>query len=80
MSIINLTSKNQINLSNVFLYTYIAQARLSIDTSIIGGNGGRVGPGTGTVYDDNRSYIQHQYVENLKAGRKAHVLSKHFLV
>lgn len=70
--------KNQINLSNVFLYTYIAQARLSIDTSIIGGNGGRVGPGTGTVYNDNRSYTQHQYIENLKLDGK-HLFSKHFL-
>ena len=69
--------KNKINLSNVFLYTYIAQARLSIDTSIIGGNGGRVGPGTGTVFNDNRSYIQKQYVENLKLDGK-HILSKHF--
>jgi outer membrane receptor protein involved in Fe transport len=70
--------KNQVNLSNVFLYTYIAQARLSIDTSIIGGNGGRVGPGTGTVYNDNRSGTQHQYVENLKLDGK-HILSQHFL-
>ncbi len=69
--------KNKISLDNVFLYTYIAQARLSIDTSIIGGNGGRVGPGTGTVYNDNRSYIQNQYVENLKFSGK-HVIAKHF--
>jgi outer membrane receptor protein involved in Fe transport len=69
--------RNKISLDNVFLYTYIAQARLSIDTSIIGGNGGRVGPGTGTVYNDNRSYIQNQYVENLKFSGK-HVIAKHF--
>ena len=69
-------NRNQLNLSNVFLYTYIAQARISIDTAIIGGNGGRVGPGTGTVYDDSRSYIQHQYVENLKFDGK-HILSDH---
>jgi outer membrane receptor protein involved in Fe transport len=69
--------KNKISLDNVFLYTYIAQARLSIDTSIIGGNGGRVGPGTGTVYNDNRSYIQNQYVENLKFSGK-HIIAKHF--
>lgn len=70
--------KNKISLNNVFLYTHIAQARLSIDTSIIGGNGGRLGPGTGTVFNDNRSYIQNQYVENLKLDGK-HILSKHFL-
>lgn len=69
--------KNKISLDNVFLYTYIAQARLSIDTSIIGGNGGRVGPGTGTVYNDNRSDIQNQYVENLKLSGK-HIIAKHF--
>ena len=69
--------KNKISLDNVFLYTYLAQARLSIDTSIIGGNGGRVGPGTGTVYNDNRSYLENQYVENLKFSGK-HVIAKHF--
>lgn len=69
--------KNTIGLSNVFLYTYIAQTRLSIDTSIIGGNGGRIGPGTGTVFNDNRSNIQKQYVENLKLDGK-HILSDHF--
>ena len=68
---------NKISLDNVFLYTHIAQARLSIDTSIIGGNGGRVGPGTGTVYNDNRSTIQNQYVENLKLSGK-HVIAQHF--
>ncbi len=69
--------KNKISLDNVFLYTYIAQARLSIDTSIRGGNGGRVGPGTGTVFNDNRSDIQNQYVENLKLSGK-HIIASHF--
>jgi len=69
--------KNKISLDNVFLYTYIAQARLSIDTSIRGGNGGRVGPGTGTVFNDNRSDIQNQYVENLKLSGK-HIVASHF--
>ena len=69
--------KNKISLDNLFLYTYIAQTRLSVDTSIIGGNGGRVGPGTGTVFNDNRSYIQNQYVENLKLSGK-HIIAKHF--
>lgn len=70
--------KNKVSLDNVFLYTHIAQTRLSIDTSILGGNGGRVGPGTGTVFNDNRSSVQNQYVENLKLNGK-HVLSNHFL-
>lgn len=69
---------NKITLDNVFLYTRLAQSRLSIDTSILGGNGGRIGPGTGTVYNDNRSYIQNQYAENLKLSGK-HVIAKHFL-
>jgi len=70
--------RNKISLNNVFLYTYIAQGRLSIDTSIIGGNGGRLGPGTGTVFNDNRSYVQNQYVENLKLDGK-HIISNHFM-
>ncbi|QNK63195.1 TonB-dependent receptor [Pedobacter sp. PAMC26386] len=69
--------KNKIALDNVFLYTYLAQTRLSIDTSIIGNNGGRVGPGTGTVYNDSRSYIQNQYTENLKLSGK-HIIADHF--
>jgi outer membrane receptor protein involved in Fe transport len=69
---------NKISLDNVFLYTHIAQTRLSIDTSIIGGNGGRLGPGTGTVFNDNRSNIQNQFVENLKLNGK-HIIAKHFL-
>lgn len=70
--------RNKISLDNVFLYTHLAQSRLSIDTSILGGNGGRVGPGTGTVFNDNRSTLQNQFVENLKLAGK-HVLSRHFL-
>ena len=69
---------NKISIDNVFLYTHLAQSRLSIDTSILGGNGGRVGPGTGTVFNDNRSTLQNQFVENLKLAGK-HVLSRHFL-
>jgi outer membrane receptor protein involved in Fe transport len=69
---------NQIGVDNVFLYTRIAQTRLSIDTSILGGNGGRIGPGTGTVFNDNRSNIQNQYVENLKVSGK-HVIATHWL-
>ncbi len=73
-----LDDNNKISLDNVFLYTYIAQTRLSIDTSIVGGNGGRIGPGTGTVFNDNRSTTQSQFVENLKLNGK-HIIAKHFL-
>ncbi|MGY3053794.1 outer membrane receptor protein involved in Fe transport [Pedobacter sp. UYEF25] len=69
--------KNKLALDNIFLYTKLNQTRLSVDTSIVGGNGGRLGPGTGTVFDDNRSSVQNQYAENLKLSGE-HVLSQHF--
>jgi len=69
---------NQLLLSNVLLYSYLAQARLSVDTGIVGGNGGRNGPGTGTVTNDDRSLTQKELLENLKLEGK-HILSKHFL-
>jgi len=69
---------NKILLNNVFLYSYLAQARLSIDTSIVGGNGGRNGPGTGSIFNDNRSLTQKELLENLKLEGK-HILSPHFL-
>jgi outer membrane receptor protein involved in Fe transport len=58
------------------LYSYLAQARLGIDTGIVGGNGGRNGPGTGTVTEDDRTVIQKELLENLKLEGK-HILSKH---
>ena len=71
--------KNKICVDNVFLYTHIAQTRLSIDTSILGGNGGRVGPGTGSVFNDNRSTIQNQFAENLKVSGRHIILNHLFL-
>jgi len=73
----NINDKNKIIVNNVFIYSYLAQSRLSIDTSITGGNGGRIGAGTGSVFNDNRSFMQKQYVENLKVEGQ-HILSKHF--
>ncbi|WP_214070392.1 TonB-dependent receptor [Mucilaginibacter sp. dw_454] len=70
--------RNKILFNNVFLYSYLAQARLGIDTAIVGGNGGRNGPGTGTVTDDNRSLVQKELLENFKLEGK-HILSKHLL-
>ncbi len=70
--------RNQLLVTNVLLYSYLAQARLSIDTGIVGGNGGRNGPGTGTVTNDDRSLTQKELLENLKLEGK-HILSKHFL-
>ncbi len=73
-----INDRNKVTVNNVFLYSYFAQARLSIDTSIVGGNGGRIGPGTGSVVNDDRSLTQNEYLENLKVDGK-HILSKHFL-
>nr|WP_294900259.1 TonB-dependent receptor [uncultured Pedobacter sp.] len=70
-------NKNKVALDNVFLYTQLNQTRLSIDTSIIGGNGGRLGPGTGTVFNDDRSSVENQYAENLKLSGQ-HIINQHF--
>ena len=60
--------RNKVNVDNFYIYSYLAQARLSEDTTLVGT--GRVGPGTGQIFDNNESYTQHQYVENLKiSGR-----------
>lgn len=71
--------RNKITLTNILLYTSIAQARLIIDTSILGGNGGRSVPGTGPVSTDYTSLTSKQLLENIKLDGK-HILSKHFLV
>ena len=70
--------RNKITLTNILLYTGIAQARLTIDTSILGGNGGRTVPGTGPVSTDYTSVTSKQLLENVKLDGK-HILSKHFL-
>lgn len=70
---------NQLKINNILLYSYLAQVRLSIDTPIVGGNGGRNGPGTGSVVNDERSLTQRELLENLKVEGK-HILSKHLLL
>ncbi len=70
--------RNKITLTNILLYTGIAQARLIIDTAILGGNGGRTVPGTGPVTTDYTSLTSKQILENVKLDGK-HILSKHFL-
>ncbi len=74
-----INAKNKITVSNVFLYSYLAQARTSIDTAIKGGNGGRTVPGTGPVSTDYTSITNQEYLENLKL-EGTHILSDHFLV
>jgi len=71
--------KNKITVTNILLYSDLAQSRLIIDTAILGGNGGRTVPGTGPVYTDYTSLTSQQWLENVKLDGK-HILSEHFLV
>ncbi|MBS1603158.1 MAG: outer membrane beta-barrel protein [Bacteroidetes bacterium] len=63
--------RNKVNIDNFFVYSYLASARHSEDTTLVGT--GRVGPGTGEIFPTDESYTQRQYVENLKVSGK-HVL------
>ena len=74
----NLNEKNKFTLSNILLYSYLAQSRVSIDTAFTGGNGGRTVPGTGPVTTDYTSITSRQLIENAKLEGK-HVLSPHLL-
>jgi TonB-dependent receptor len=69
---------NKIVLTNVFLYSYLAQSRTIIDTALIGGNGGRTVAGTGPVSTDYTSLTNKQLIENVKLEGH-HILSPHFL-
>ena len=75
----DINTRNKITLTNILLYTYIAQARTIIDTAILGGNGGRTVPGTGPVSTDYTSVTSGQWLENVKLDGK-HILSNHFLL
>jgi TonB-dependent receptor len=74
----NFNDRNKIILTNVFLYSYLAQSREIIDTAIKGGNGGRTVPGTGPISNDYLSITEHQFLENAKLEGK-HILSNHLL-
>ncbi len=74
-----LNAKNKISLTNIVLYSSLAQSRLIIDTAILGGNGGRTVPGTGPVTTDYTSVTSRQFLEDLKLEGR-HILSKHFLI
>jgi outer membrane receptor protein involved in Fe transport len=56
--------KNRVNIDNFYIYSYLAQARISEDTTLVGT--GRVGPGTGQIFLNSQSFTQRQYVENIK--------------
>jgi TonB-dependent receptor len=67
--------RNKVNIDNVYIYSYEAQARLSYDTTLLGT--GRVGPGTGQVFPAQNSFTQFQHIENVKVSGK-HVLPAGF--
>ena len=71
--------RNKIVVTDVFLYSYLAQARTIVDTAIIGGNGGRTVPGTGPVSTDYTSLTNQQIIQNVKLEGH-HILSPHFLL
>ncbi|HXS38500.1 MAG TPA: TonB-dependent receptor [Flavipsychrobacter sp.] len=72
-----INDRNKIIVNNVLIYSQLAQARLSIDTSIMGGNGGRTVPGTGPISTDYLSLTNHELLENLKVEGR-HIISNHF--
>jgi outer membrane receptor protein involved in Fe transport len=67
--------RNKLNLDNFYIYSYLAQSKLSQDTTLVGT--GRVGPGTGQVFNNDQSFTQHEYIENLKLSGE-HLLSHDF--
>ncbi|MFI5138617.1 MAG: TonB-dependent receptor domain-containing protein, partial [Sphingobacteriales bacterium] len=81
----NIDARNKITVNNVYLYSYFAQAFLSVDTTLVGGDAGRTlyrgkpVQGTGSVHNDYRSVTNHQNLENLKLEGK-HILTDHFLL
>lgn len=70
--------RNKIAISSVLLYSYLQQARESVDTAIKGGNGGRTVPGSGPVSTTYTSLSNHSLLENVKLEGK-HILSSHLL-
>ncbi len=69
-------SNNKLNLDNVFIYSYFAQARTSVDTALVGNE--RTGPGTGYITPSYRSLTKKQYIEDLKLSGK-HLLSRRLM-
>jgi len=68
---------NRININNLYLYSYLAQTRIANDTTLLGT--GRVGPGTGQVFFNNRSLTQNEHIENLKISGQ-HLLLKNLIL
>src|SRR5579863_2650247 len=64
--------KNKVNIDDFYLYSYLAQSRFNVDTTLIGT--GRVGPGTGQVHLDAVSQTQRTYVDNLRVSGEHYLL------
>lgn len=69
-----INANNKLKLDNVFIYSYFAQARTSIDTSLVGNE--RTGPGTGYITPTYRSLTERTHIEDLKLSG-LHLLSPH---
>lgn len=61
-----INEKNKVDIDNFYLYSYMAQSRFNVDTTLVGT--GRTLPGTGQVFLNDVSQTQHQHVENLKVS------------
>ncbi len=72
-----INANNKLSLDNVFIYSYFAQARTSIDT-VLYADDQRTGPGTGYITNTIRSLTQRQQIENLKLGGR-HLLTNRLL-
>jgi TonB-dependent receptor len=68
------SDRNRLSIDNFYIYSYLAQSRLSEDTTLLGT--GRVGPGTGQVFPSDQSAVQRQHVENLKVAGQHVLVSK----
>ncbi len=66
--------RNKVNIDNFYIYSYLAQSRISVDTTLVGT--GRTLPGTGQVFPNYQSFTQYQHVENLKISGQ-HLLTRH---
>jgi TonB-dependent receptor len=67
-----INEKNKVNIDEFYLYSYLAQSRFNVDTTLIGT--GRVGPGTGQIHLDAISQTQHTYVNNVRVSGQHYLL------
>jgi TonB-dependent receptor len=67
-----INDRNKINADNFYLYSYLAQTRMNVDTTLIGT--GRTGAGTGQIFLTSQSQTQHEFIDNSKLSGQ-HILS-----